>query len=52
MIVFGGIPTVMSNVMANLIRSVGASKKAGFGINAELSAFTASIVFAPRKERE
>ena len=31
-IVFGGIPTVMSNVMANLIRSVGESKKAGFGI--------------------
>ena len=31
-IVAGGIPTVMSNVMANLIRSVGESKKAGFGI--------------------
>ncbi len=31
-IVFGGIPTVMSNVMANLVRSVGESKKAGFGI--------------------
>ena len=28
----GGIPTVMANVMANLIRSVGESKKAGFGI--------------------
>ena len=31
-IVFGGIPTVLSNVMANLLRSVGVSKKAGFGI--------------------
>ena len=31
-IVLGGIPTVLSNVMSNLIRSVGASKEAGFGI--------------------
>lgn len=31
-IVFGGIPTVLSNVLANLLRSVGASKEAGFGI--------------------
>ncbi|MDE6664009.1 MAG: MATE family efflux transporter [Lachnospiraceae bacterium] len=31
-IVLGGIPTVLSNVMANLLRSVGMSKKAGFGI--------------------
>ena len=31
-IVFGGIPTVMANVMANLLRSTGESKKAGFGI--------------------
>ena len=31
-IVLGGIPTVLSNVMANLIRSVGASKQAGLGI--------------------
>ena len=31
-IVLGGIPTVLSNVMANLLRSVGVSKEAGFGI--------------------
>lgn len=31
-IVFGGIPTVMSNVLSNHIRSVGESRKAGFGI--------------------
>lgn len=31
-IVFGGIPTVLSNVLSNLLRSVGASKEAGFGI--------------------
>ncbi len=31
-IVAGGIPTVLSNVMANLIRSVGRSREASFGI--------------------
>lgn len=31
-IVFGGIPTVLSNVLANLVRSVGRSKEAGTGI--------------------
>ena len=31
-IVLGGIPTVLSNVMSNLLRSVGVSKEAGFGI--------------------
>ena len=31
-IVLGGIPTVLSNVMSNLLRSVGRSKEAGFGI--------------------
>lgn len=31
-IVLGGIPTVMSNVLANLIRSTGMSRQAGFGI--------------------
>lgn len=31
-IVLGGIPTVLSNVMANLLRSVGISKEAGLGI--------------------
>lgn len=31
-IVFGGIPTVLSNVMSNLLRSVGISKEAGLGI--------------------
>ena len=31
-IVAGGIPTVLSNVLANLIRSVGRSKEAGTGI--------------------
>lgn len=31
-IVIGGIPTVLSNVLSNLLRSVGVSKEAGFGI--------------------
>ena len=31
-IVFGGIPTVLSNVLSNLLRSAGASREAGFGI--------------------
>ena len=31
-IVLGGIPTVLSNVLSNLLRSVGASKEAGIGI--------------------
>lgn len=31
-IVLGGIPTVLSNVTSNLLRSVGMSKEAGFGI--------------------
>ena len=31
-IVFGALPTILSNVLSNLIRSVGESKKAGFGI--------------------
>ena len=31
-IVLGGIPTVLSNVLSNLLRSVGVSKEAGFGI--------------------
>jgi len=31
-IVLGGIPTVLANVMANLLRSVGISKEAGIGI--------------------
>ena len=31
-IVLGGIPTVLSNVLSNLLRSSGASKQAGFGI--------------------
>ncbi|MCC8127072.1 MAG: cation transporter [Clostridiales bacterium] len=31
-IVIGGIPTVMSNVLSNLLRSVGYSKNASFGI--------------------
>ena len=31
-IVLGGIPTVLSNVQANLIRSIGRSKEAGAGI--------------------
>ena len=31
-IVCGGVPTVLSNTMAHLLRSVGESKKAGFGI--------------------
>ena len=31
-IVLGGIPTVLSNVLSNLVRSVGLSKEAGFGI--------------------
>ena len=31
-IVFGGIPTVLSNVLSNLIRSIGRSREAGTGI--------------------
>ncbi len=31
-IVFGAVPTVLSNVLANMFRSVGQSGKAGFGI--------------------
>ena len=31
-IVLGGIPTVMTNVFSNLVRSVGESGKAGFGV--------------------
>lgn len=31
-IVFGGIPTVLSNALANLVRSVGRSREAGAGI--------------------
>lgn len=31
-IILGGIPTVMSNVISNLVRSVGYSRQAGFGI--------------------
>lgn len=31
-LVLGGIPTVLSNVMSNLVRSVGLSKEASFGI--------------------
>lgn len=31
-IVFGGIPTVISNVLSTMLRSIGESKKAGFGI--------------------
>ncbi len=31
-IVFGGVPTVLSNALANVVRSVGRSKEAGAGI--------------------
>lgn len=31
-IVFGGVPTVLSNVLSNLLRSSGMSRQAGFGI--------------------
>lgn len=31
-IVFGSFPTVMTNVMSNLVRSIGDSGKAGFGV--------------------
>ena len=31
-IVAGGVPTVLSNVLSNLIRSIGRSREAGFGI--------------------
>ncbi len=31
-IVLGGVPTVLSNVLSNLIRSVGLSKQASFGV--------------------
>ena len=31
-IIFGGVPTVLSNVLSNLLRSSGMSRQAGFGI--------------------
>lgn len=31
-LVLGGIPTVLSNVLSNLLRSIGESAKAGFGV--------------------
>lgn len=31
-IVIGGLPTIMTNVLSNLVRSVGESGKAGFGV--------------------
>ena len=31
-IVCGGIPTVLTNILSNLVRSVGESRKAGFGV--------------------
>ncbi len=31
-IVAGGLPTIMTNVLANMVRSVGESRKAGFGV--------------------
>ena len=31
-IVIGGIPTILTNVFSNMVRSVGESKKAGFGV--------------------
>lgn len=31
-VILGGIPTALSNVLSNLVRSVGMSKQAGFGI--------------------
>ena len=31
-IVAGGVPTILANVLSNLLRSIGESKKAGFGV--------------------
>lgn len=31
-IVAGGLPTIMTNVLSNIVRSVGESRKAGFGV--------------------
>ncbi len=31
-IVLGGLPTIMTNVLSNMVRSIGESKKAGFGV--------------------
>lgn len=31
-IVAGGVPTIMTNVLSNFVRSIGESKKAGFGV--------------------
>ena len=31
-IVLGGLPTILTNVLSNLVRSVGESEKAGFGV--------------------
>ena len=36
-IVLGAVPTVLSNVLSNLVRSVGLSKEAGFGISLVLA---------------
>ncbi|MCD7893912.1 MAG: hypothetical protein LUG60_09450 [Erysipelotrichaceae bacterium] len=44
-IVIGGIPTVLSNVMSNLVRSVGYSSKASFGIATLISNCTACFYF-------
>lgn len=33
----GAVPTVLSNVLSNLVRSVGLSKEAGFGITLVLA---------------
>lgn len=44
-IVFGGVPTVLSNVLSNLIRSIGRSREAGAGIATALSNCIACLFF-------
>lgn len=55
-IVAGGLPTIMSNVLSNLVRSVGESGKAGFGvtlggiINIALDPLFMFVILPPGKE--
>lgn len=55
-IVFGGLPTIMSNVLSSFVRSVGESGKAGFGImlggviNIALDPLFMFVIFPPGNE--
>lgn len=55
-IVLGGVPTIMSNVFSNMVRSIGESKKAGFGVtlggvvNIALDPLFMFVLLPPGKE--